>query len=94
MRKAKLFCLMTTFLFLAGVMVSCNNNPEGKRCYELTATIYEWGGIQHHFTTQYVWGTKAEMEEAKQEIMNQLNAMDVIFDVKVQPTNSTKSDCH
>ena len=91
MKKLIISCAI---LLSAAMFTSCNNDPNAQYCYELTATIYEWGGIQHHFTTQYVWGTKAEMEEVKQEIMNQLNAMDVIFDVRVQPTNSTKSDCH
>ena len=99
MRKAKLFCLMTIFLFLAGVMVSCDYNPEGKHCYELKTIIYEWSYnllMPKQETIQYFWGTKAEMKEYQQTIFDQLEAIDpnVIAQIDVEITNSTKSDCH
>ncbi len=99
MRKAKLFGMMLTFLFLAGVMVSCNNNPEGKHCYELKTIIYEWSYnllMPKQETIQYFWGTKAEMKEYQQTIFDQLEAIDpnVIAQIDVEITNLTKSDCH
>lgn len=99
MRKTKLFGSILTLLIFAGVMVSCDYNPEGKHCYELRTIVYEWSYnllIPKQETIQYFWGTKADMKEYQQDIFDQLKAIDpdVIAEIDVELTNKTKSDCH
>jgi hypothetical protein len=83
-------------LFTASMFASCDNAPNAQHCYEITATIYQSvNEVPSQVTTQYVWGTKAELREAMNDINERLQATgQTIYKVEYKRTNKSESDCH
>ena len=87
-------------LLSAWLLGSCDYNPRGEHCFKLTVVFHEWLSDQQQMpkqeTTQYFWGTKDEMKEFQQDLIDQLEAIDpdAMFVVEVELTNKTKAECY
>ncbi len=91
MKKLIISCavLLSTAMFM-----SCDNDPNVPRCWEVTMTVNVMGMPMK--TSQYVWCTEAELEAEKQAIKEQQMQAGVSEDfitITSKRTNKSQADC-